>query len=70
VGRSVGNAVVRNTVRRRLRHLMRERLADLPGGADMVVRALLPAATVSSAVLADDLDRALARLVDHVGAPA
>lgn len=68
VGRSVGNAVVRNTVRRRLRHLMRDRLSRVPTGTDVVVRALPPSATASSALLGDDLDRALVRLLDHAGA--
>ncbi|NIU05075.1 MAG: ribonuclease P protein component, partial [Gammaproteobacteria bacterium] len=58
-GRSVGNAVVRNAVRRRLRHLIRDRLARLPAGTDVVVRALPAAATASSALLGDDLDRSL-----------
>ncbi len=61
VSRAVGIAVVRNRVKRRLRHLMRERLAMLPVGSLVVVRALPPAATVSSAALAVDLDACLAR---------
>jgi ribonuclease P protein component len=60
--KAVGNAVVRNQVRRRLRHVMVPRLAALPAGAVVVVRALPPAAGASSARLADDLDRALLRL--------
>jgi ribonuclease P protein component len=60
VSKAVGNAVVRNTVRRRLRHLVRERLADLPGGSTLVVRALPPAAVASYARLGADLDAALA----------
>jgi ribonuclease P protein component len=59
VSRAVGSAVVRNTVRRRLRHLMRERLAVLPPGSLLVVRALPSASKVSSADLARDLDAAL-----------
>lgn len=62
VGKAVGNAVVRNRVKRRLRHLVRAHLADLPGGAVLVLRALPPAAEASSAQLAADLDRALRRL--------
>lgn len=61
VGRAVGSAVVRNTVQRRLRHLMRARLADLPPGASVVVRATPAAGGASSATLARDLDQALAR---------
>ncbi len=60
VSKAVGNAVVRNTVRRRLRHLVRDRLADLPAGSMLVVRALPGSATAPSAVLSADLDAALA----------
>ncbi len=60
VSKAVGNAVVRNTVRRRLRHLVRDRLGSLPPGSILVVRALADSATAPSAVLAADLDAALA----------
>ena len=63
VGRAVGNAVIRNQVRRRLRHLVRDRLDSVPGGTLLVVRALPPAGTASSDALARDLDGALARAV-------
>jgi len=62
VGRAVGGSVVRHRVQRRLRHLMRPRLAALPARALVVVRALPASAGVSSATLGDDLDRALRRL--------
>ena len=62
VSKAVGNAVVRNLVKRRLRHLARERLSSLPGSCVLVVRALPPAAAASSAELAVDLDSALGRL--------
>lgn len=60
--KAVGNAVVRNRVRRRLRHLVSARLASLPVGALMVVRALPAAASATSSQLGEDLDRALQRL--------
>src|SRR5262245_26991141 len=60
VSSAVGGAVVRNRVRRRLRHLMHVRLAALRPGTDVVVRALAPAATQRYESLAHDLDRALA----------
>lgn len=63
VSRAVGPAVTRNLVKRRLRHLVRERLACLPLGSLLVVRALPAAAATPYAGLADDLDRQLARVV-------
>jgi ribonuclease P protein component len=62
VGRTVGSAVQRNRVKRRLRHLLRDRMASLPPGARVVVRALPGAAAAGSAQLAADLDGALQRL--------
>ena len=63
VSKAVGSAVVRNKVKRRLRHLARERLASLPGSAVLVVRALPASATASYSELGADLDRCLARLL-------
>lgn len=60
VSKAVGGAVTRNTVRRRLRHLVRERLADLPPGSVLVVRAQPSAAATSYERLGADLDSALA----------
>jgi ribonuclease P protein component len=62
VARSVGPAVVRNQVRRRLRHLMRDRLDAIPAGALLVVRAAPAAATATNTGLAADLDGALRSL--------
>jgi ribonuclease P protein component len=61
VSRAVGGAVTRNTVRRRLRHLAADRLAVLPPGSRLVLRALPTAAQRSSAALAQDLDAVLER---------
>jgi ribonuclease P protein component len=61
VGRAVGNAVVRHRVQRRLRHLCRARLALLPAGSGMVVRALPRSAGASYAELGAELDRCLQR---------
>ncbi|GIJ22138.1 ribonuclease P protein component [Micromonospora lutea] len=60
VSKAVGPAVVRNRVRRRLRHLARERLVDLPAGSTLVVRALPAAADATYQRLGTDLDAALA----------
>jgi ribonuclease P protein component len=67
VSKAVGGSVVRHRVTRRLRHLVQPHLADLPIGTRLVVRALPPAATASSAELAEDLDaglRAARRKID------
>jgi len=61
VGRGVGPAIVRNRVRRRLRHLVSARLGTLPAGAAVVVRAHPGAAVLTSAELASDVDTAFAR---------
>ncbi|MFI9270024.1 ribonuclease P protein component [Kitasatospora sp. NPDC052896] len=63
VSKAVGPAVVRNLVKRRLRHLVRDRLARLPAGSLIVVRALPPAGTAAYSDLAQDLDAALRRLL-------
>jgi len=70
VSKAVGPAVVRNVVKRRLRHLVHDRLALLPAGSLVVVRALPPAAKADHAVLARDLDAALDRLLGRSGRPA
>lgn len=61
VSRAVGDAVRRTGVKRRLRHVMAARLAALPPGSRVVVRATAGAAQASSAVLAAEVDAALPR---------
>ena len=61
VSRSVGSAVARNRVKRRLRHLMGPHMDQLPEGCRVVVRALPSAAGSSTATLAADLEAALRR---------
>ena len=63
VGRAVGGAVIRNRVRRRLRHLTRGHLHRLPEATQLVVRALPPSAALSSRELGDDLARCLDRVL-------
>ena len=61
VGRTVGPAVTRNRVRRRLQHIVAARLPQLPPGDRLVVRATPGAAGYSSAALAESLDAALVK---------
>jgi ribonuclease P protein component len=63
VGRTVGGAVARNAVTRRLRAVARDRLGLLPPGSCLVVRALPSAATADSARLSGDFDACLDRLL-------
>jgi ribonuclease P protein component len=63
VSRAVGSAVVRNRVKRRLRELMRGRLASLPRGCLLVLRAYPAAASARQADLAADLDLVIGRLM-------
>jgi ribonuclease P protein component len=63
VSRAVGSAVVRNRVKRRLRELMRRRLASLPRGCLLVLRAHPAAAGARQADLAADLDLVIGRLL-------
>jgi ribonuclease P protein component len=62
VSKAVGGAVTRNLVKRRLRHLARERTGSLPAHGMLVVRALPAAANASYDELARELDRCLARV--------
>ena len=61
VSRAVGGAVDRNRVKRRLRHLMRDRLDTVPAGSRVVVRALPASSDADSATLGEHLDRTLRR---------
>lgn len=56
VSRAVGSSVVRSRVKRRLRHLMRERVGRFPDRSLIVVRATPKAAAAPSSLLAADLD--------------
>ena len=57
VSKAVGNAVTRNRVKRRLRHLCRPLVDELADGTVVVVRAL-PAAATEPGRVAKDLDGA------------
>lgn len=58
VSRAVGGAVIRNTVKRRLRAIVADFLPSLPPGTALVVRALPAAAGASFASLSADVRRA------------
>ena len=65
VSKAVGGAVVRNRVKRRLRHLVAERLVADPFPRDVVVRALPASASSPERVegdLASAWDQAMNRL--------
>ncbi|MFE7845549.1 ribonuclease P protein component [Microbacterium sp. NPDC057407] len=61
VSRQVGGAVVRNTVRRRLKALCAEALPTVAAGSEIVIRALPSAGTAPFGELRADLERCLAR---------
>jgi len=63
VSKAVGNSVVRNLVKRRLRHLARKHVTSIPGSAVLVVRALPSSADASYEELGLDLERCLDRVL-------
>ena len=62
VSKKVGNAVVRNRIQRRLRHVMVSVLTQLPAGSLLVVRVLPGADAASSAELKSEIASLLIRL--------
>lgn len=62
VSRAVGTAVTRNLVKRRLRHLLAQRLGQCPEGTMLVLRAQPAAAGASYAELGAQLDAALVHI--------
>jgi ribonuclease P protein component len=67
VSRAVGPAVVRNKVKRRLRHLAVGYLQSLPEGSLLVLRANPQAATASQADLAAELGLVVRSLLRRQG---
>ncbi|KQQ52826.1 ribonuclease P protein component [Plantibacter sp. Leaf314] len=61
VAKTVGNAVTRNLVRRRLKAICHDSVDSAARGSDVVIRALPSAATAPFAALHDELDRAFAK---------
>lgn len=73
VAKSVGNAVTRNLVKRRLREAAAQSLREYPTGLTIVVRALPPAATASWPELRADYLSALrncAGKLDRIQTPS
>jgi ribonuclease P protein component len=68
VGKGIGNAVVRNRVKRQLRHLVRPHLTSLTSTSELVIRALPPAATMGSTELGAELARCVERVATRAGA--
>ncbi|WP_144711723.1 ribonuclease P protein component [Curtobacterium pusillum] len=64
VAKTVGNAVTRNLVRRRLKAIAHGLLVEIPDGYDVVVRALPAAAQAGWPTLLEDVSRSCARGVE------
>jgi ribonuclease P protein component len=67
VSKAVGNAVVRNRTKRVLRALMSSRIAQLPEGIDVVIRAKSDLPGTPTAILAQDLDKLLSTVLRLAG---
>ncbi len=63
VSKAVGNAVVRNRTKRRLRAAMATELSGIPAGCDVVVRAQAAAAQASFVELCEALKPLLHRAI-------
>lgn len=66
VAKTVGNAVTRNLIRRRLKTVVERHLAAGITGVDVVIRALPAAADADYATLEAQVDRALRRLARDI----
>jgi ribonuclease P protein component len=63
VAKTVGNAVARNTVRRRLKHVCHDILPGVPPGTDVVVRALPGSLDVPWSTLLRDISGVVDKVV-------
>ncbi|WCD93439.1 ribonuclease P protein component [Microbacterium sp. nov. GSS16] len=63
ISKQVGTAVVRNTVRRRLKAVCAEFIDMVPEGTDVVIRALPASAEADFSSLRTDVERCLRRVL-------
>ena len=63
VAKTVGNAVVRNRIRRRLKAIAHDLAPELPNGLEFVFRALPPAASAPFSELKSELELNTAKLI-------
>ncbi|MGH7923219.1 MAG: ribonuclease P protein component [Candidatus Binatus sp.] len=67
VSRRIGNAVMRNRVKRRVREIFRKEMrAQIPAGTSIVVIARSGAATLESAAISDELAMAARNLRERM----
>ena len=67
MSRKVGNAVRRNSLRRRLREVFYASLGEIPGSLDLVVSARPPAAEATFEELRNEFALALRRVAEAPG---
>jgi ribonuclease P protein component len=65
VSSKVGNAVVRNRLKRWVREYVRRHLSDVPAGADLVILARGSAGLADHAAVEQDLRTLLARVREY-----
>ena len=68
VSKAVGNAVMRNRVKRRLRSIVAGQLTRIPPGSLLVVRALPASSDAEFTALNHDVARSLDKLLDRTAA--